>query len=185
MINDDERRLRAYHIWESEGRPEGRDAAHWDQAGQAGPDDIRDCRTYSAGLAPAGSIVIKFYRSGDQIRGYVRRIADRAEDDAIFPGEEMEPDAAFKLAESHLGNSSAVFIELTEGVEWNPAWGHLRPQPTGSTAPSETDDARASDGRAAARRRHDLAADASNGIKNALNDKANPMRKRRQNPRAN
>ncbi|WP_205925910.1 DUF2934 domain-containing protein [Rhizobium sp. P38BS-XIX] len=179
MINDDERRLRAYQIWEREGRPEGRDAAHWHEAGQAGPGEFQEYRTYSPGLAPTGSIVIKFYRSGDQIRGYVRRIADAAEDDAIFPGEEMEPDAAFKLAGSHRGEGSAVFIELTEGVDWDPAWGPKEP-----AVPSETDDARSSDGRAADRRRQDLADDASNGIKNALNDKADPVRKRRQNPRA-
>ena len=32
MIDEEEKRLRAYQIWESEGRPEGRDLAHWYQA---------------------------------------------------------------------------------------------------------------------------------------------------------
>jgi hypothetical protein len=70
--------------------------------------------------------VIKFYHSGDQIRGYVRKVADTAADDTIFPGEEMEPDAAFKLADSHKADRfDPVFVELVEGVEWNPAWGRL------------------------------------------------------------
>jgi len=33
MSDDDEAiRLRAYRLWESEGRPNGRDEAHWQQA---------------------------------------------------------------------------------------------------------------------------------------------------------
>ena len=35
MTEDEEdRRRRAYAIWEREGRPEGRDAEHWARAGQ-------------------------------------------------------------------------------------------------------------------------------------------------------
>jgi len=38
----------------------------------------------------------------------------------------MEPDAAFKLADSHKADGSEpVFVELVEGVEWNPAWGRF------------------------------------------------------------
>jgi len=78
MIDEEEKRLRAYQIWESEGRPEGRDLAHWYQAA-----DVEASATgegahyipYSAGAASAGSLVIKFYQSGDQVRGYVRKIA--------------------------------------------------------------------------------------------------------------
>ncbi|MGZ2384665.1 hypothetical protein ACVIDN_006089 [Rhizobium brockwellii] len=127
VIDDDARRLRAYQIWEDEGRPEGQDLAHWYRAGDAGATAERpDYGRYSSDVAPVGSLVIKFYHSGDQIRGYVRKVADTAADDTIFPGEEMEPDAAFKLADSHKGDSSeTVFVELVEGVEWNPAWGRL------------------------------------------------------------
>ncbi|KPH05920.1 hypothetical protein AOG23_25515 [Rhizobium acidisoli] len=81
---------------------------------------------YYSGVAPAGSLIVKFYHSGNEIRGYVRKVADEDQDDTIFPGEEMEPEAAFKLAESHNGNSNhPVFIELVEGVEWDPTWGRL------------------------------------------------------------
>lgn len=31
-LNDEEVRVRAYHIWQREGCPEGRDAAHWEMA---------------------------------------------------------------------------------------------------------------------------------------------------------
>ena len=42
-----------------------------------------------------GALIIKFYHSGDQIRGYIRKIADEGQDDSIFPGEEMEPRMPF------------------------------------------------------------------------------------------
>ncbi|MFN7104183.1 MAG: hypothetical protein ACK4N1_16335 [Pseudorhizobium sp.] len=71
------------------------------------------------------AIVVKLYSSGDEIRGYVRKIADPAENDTIFPGEEMEPEAAFRLAVTHSEGEAPIFVELTEGVEWNPAWGEL------------------------------------------------------------
>jgi hypothetical protein len=72
MIDEETRRLRAYQIWESEGRPEGQEVAHWYQAadGDARAADQRPhYLPYSAGTAPAESLVIKFYHSGDQIRG--------------------------------------------------------------------------------------------------------------------
>ncbi|MCM2476260.1 DUF2934 domain-containing protein [Rhizobium sp. CG5] len=129
MIDEEEKRLRAYQIWESEGRPEGRDLAHWYQAadGEASATgEGAHYMPYSAGGASAGSLVIKFYHSGDQVRGYVRKIAEAGEDDSIFPSEEMEPEAAFKLAQSHNGESSEpIFVELTEAVEWDPSWGEF------------------------------------------------------------
>ncbi|PDT16036.1 hypothetical protein CO670_14705 [Rhizobium sp. J15] len=129
MIDDDARRIRAYRIWESEGRQDGQALAHWYRAGDetaepAGnmPEYVR----YAAGAAPAGSLIIKLYRSSDQIRGYVREVADTDQNDMIFPGEEMEPDAAFQLAESHRRNSTnPLLVELVEGVEWDPSWGRL------------------------------------------------------------
>jgi hypothetical protein len=71
-----------------------------------------------------GDLVIKFYRSGDQIRGFVRKVAERGTADAIFPGEEMQPAAAFTLAESHREGRS-VWVELTEDVVWDDKWGTL------------------------------------------------------------
>jgi hypothetical protein len=171
MIDEEARRLRAYQIWESWGRPEGQELAHWYQAADGevrAADEGAHYLPYSAGAAPAGSLVIKFYHSGDQIRGYVRKVADTDEDDTIFPGEEMEPEAAFKLAESHNGDTGRpVFIELVEGVEWDSSWGELG---SGSfaTSTTATDDARSQDGPAAARRRRSLAREAEKGMDRAV-----------------
>jgi hypothetical protein len=82
---------------------------------------------YRQGEASAGALVIKFYHSGDQIRGYIRRIAAKGQDDAIFPGEEMEPADAFRMAENknREPEGQPIFIELSEAVTWDPAWGNL------------------------------------------------------------
>ncbi|ANL37793.1 MULTISPECIES: hypothetical protein [Rhizobium] len=81
--------------------------------------------SHPAGAFPPGSLIVKLYRSGNQIRGYVRKVADIGQDDAIFPGEEMEPEAAFKLAETHRGHAP-IFVDLVEDVAWDPSWGRLR-----------------------------------------------------------
>lgn len=39
----------------------------------------------------------------------------------------MEPEAAFKLAASHREAEAPIFVELTEGVQWDPAWAELLP----------------------------------------------------------
>ncbi|MBB4566814.1 hypothetical protein [Rhizobium leucaenae] len=85
-------------------------------------------RRYRKDAAPPGSIVIKFYHSGDQIRGFIRKVARPGEDDAIFPGEEMEPDDAFRAARNKMtgGESPPIYVELSEGVRWDPAWGMLQ-----------------------------------------------------------
>ncbi|MBB3565834.1 NADPH:quinone reductase-like Zn-dependent oxidoreductase [Rhizobium sp. BK512] len=127
-IDEEARRLRAYQIWENEGRPEGEDLAHWYKAGDVDASataERADYQQYVPGATPAGSLVIKFYHSGDQVRGYVRKIADPGTGDTIFPGEEMEPEAAFKLADSHNYDHKPIFIELVEGIEWDAAWGRL------------------------------------------------------------
>lgn len=82
---------------------------------------------YRDGEPAAGALIIRFYHSGDQIRGYIRRVAEPGEDDAIFPGEEMEPDDAFRMADNkNQGpNPQPIYVELSEGVQWNPAWGEL------------------------------------------------------------
>ncbi|MBB4482756.1 hypothetical protein [Rhizobium etli] len=84
--------------------------------------------SYSPGPVPAGSLIVKLYRSGNQIRGYVSKVADTHHDDTIFPGEEMEPEAAIRLAETHRDtNGAPIFVDLVEDVVWDSSWGHLRP----------------------------------------------------------
>jgi hypothetical protein len=125
---------------------------------------------YSSGAASAGSLVIKFYHSGDQVRGYVRKIAEVGEDDSVFPGEEMEPEAAFKLAESHNGESGKpIFVELTEGVEWDPTWGALGSDDL-ERVPAETDDSRAADNPTAAQARRRLGREAEKGMRRAVGE---------------
>ncbi|MDX1198429.1 hypothetical protein GOL94_13530 [Sinorhizobium medicae] len=72
-----------------------------------------------------GAMVVKLYHSGAAVRGYVRKVADPSEDDVIFPGEEMEPDSAFRLAASHREGSLPIYVELVEDVQWDPSWGTL------------------------------------------------------------
>lgn len=85
--------------------------------------------TYQQGITPAGAIVVRFYHSGDEVRGQVRQVSADQADDGVFPGEELEPAAALRFAvneqQSHPG--STVYIELTEGIEWNPAWDDVQP----------------------------------------------------------
>jgi len=76
------------------------------------------------GAPPPEAIVVKLYHSGDRVRGYVRKVARPGEDDAIFPGEEMDAEDAFRLARSH-AEGAPIHVELLEDVEWDPAWGEL------------------------------------------------------------
>ncbi|AGB75681.1 MULTISPECIES: hypothetical protein [Rhizobium] len=82
---------------------------------------------YRENAVPPGSIVVKFYHSGDQIRGFLRKVTPPGEDDTIFPGEEMEPDDAFRAARNKMSGEimRPIYVELSEGVNWNPAWGQL------------------------------------------------------------
>ena len=82
---------------------------------------------YKEGVPEPGSLIIKLYHSGDEIRGFIRKVADPAEDDTIFPGEEMDPETALRMAENknREPDMHPIFIELSEGVEWDPAWGRL------------------------------------------------------------
>ncbi|WJR68208.1 hypothetical protein QTA58_05485 [Neorhizobium sp. CSC1952] len=88
---------------------------------------MRTYYRYRGGEPAPGALIIRFYHSGDQIRGYIRKVADPSEDDTIFPGEEMEPEEAFRMAENkNRGpDKPPIFVELSEGVNWNPAWGRL------------------------------------------------------------
>ncbi|MGF9691324.1 MULTISPECIES: hypothetical protein [unclassified Rhizobium] len=82
---------------------------------------------YHGGEPAPGALVIRFYHSGGEIRGYIRKVAERGGEDTIFPGEEMEPDDAFRMADNKNRDPAGrpIFVELSEGVEWNPAWGTL------------------------------------------------------------
>jgi len=85
---------------------------------------MKEYKRYYPNAPIQGDLVIKFYQSGDQIRGYVRKVAERGADDAIFPGEEMQPAAAFVLADSHQ-EGGTVWVEMTEGIVWKDEWGTL------------------------------------------------------------
>ncbi|OLP59806.1 hypothetical protein BJF93_09310 [Xaviernesmea oryzae] len=81
-------------------------------------------RTFSPRRRTPGSLVVKLYPTGGTVRGYVRKTAVRADDDTVFPGEEMGPEAAFVLARSH-AEGMPIEVELVEGVSWDPVWGTL------------------------------------------------------------
>ncbi len=84
-------------------------------------------RTYTPQGTKPGAIVVRLYHSGGQIRGYIRQIAEPGTDDTIFPGEEMEPETAFRMAENkNRGTDQPIFVELSEGVEWRSNWGELQ-----------------------------------------------------------
>ncbi|MEZ2223431.1 hypothetical protein [Rhizobium sp. RCC_161_2] len=72
-------------------------------------------RRYRHGAAPPGSIIAKFYHSGDQIRGFIRKAAPA--------GEEMEPDDAFRATRKKMVGELArpIYVELSQGVQWNSA----------------------------------------------------------------
>jgi hypothetical protein len=82
---------------------------------------------YLHNLTPFGSIVVKLYWSGDEVRAYIREAAEEEADETIFPSEELEPTVAFRLAANKCRDNphQPIYIELAEGVEWNPEWGAL------------------------------------------------------------
>ena len=60
--NEDHIRIRAYHLWEASGRPEGRDLEFWEQAQQSAPEGettakpkSRAVRSQAAGTTAASS----------------------------------------------------------------------------------------------------------------------------------
>jgi len=89
---------------------------------------MRTYQTYRRGETPVGSVVVKFYRSGEVVRAFLREIRDIDEDGTMFPSEELEPDVALRLAENKRQDDpmKPIFIELAEGVEWDPCWGSIR-----------------------------------------------------------
>ncbi|CAD7046783.1 Zn-dependent oxidoreductase NADPH:quinone reductase [Pseudorhizobium endolithicum] len=82
---------------------------------------------YSDANALEGTIVVSLYRSGDEIRAFIEEVAEPQTGETIFPAEEMEPEAAFRIAENkNRDPSRPVLVELKEGITWNDAWGELR-----------------------------------------------------------
>jgi hypothetical protein len=58
-LNDREKTIRdrAYHLWEAEGRPHGREAEHWERARREFDAAAKPARAdQSAGVAPLGGI---------------------------------------------------------------------------------------------------------------------------------
>lgn len=75
---------------------------------------------------PQGAVIVRLYRSGETVRGYVRAKGEPDTEDSIFPGEELEPDDAFRIAKSHnRGLRTPIYVELMENVEWDSRWGDL------------------------------------------------------------
>jgi hypothetical protein len=81
---------------------------------------------YRKGLAPVGAIVVRLYHSDGEIRGFIRKV-EADEKEAILPSEELEVGTALRLAENKQMNDpdAPIYIELREGVRWDPAWGVL------------------------------------------------------------
>lgn len=79
---------------------------------------------YEKGITPAGAIVVRFYHIGGEIRAQVRQVTGDEGEDVVFPGDELGPVAALRFAaneqQSHPG--STIYIELSEGIEWNAEW---------------------------------------------------------------
>lgn len=84
-------------------------------------------QTYRRGQTPIGAIVVKFYRAGETMRAFIREIQEIDEDGTAFPSEELEPEVALRLAENKRLDkpSRPIYIELAEGVQWNPNWGSI------------------------------------------------------------
>ena len=82
---------------------------------------------YRDGIAKPGALIVKLYHSGGETRGYIRRVENEGEEDAIFPGEEMEPLTAFRMAQNKIRGpqDGPIYVELAEDVPWNPDWGQL------------------------------------------------------------
>jgi len=81
---------------------------------------------YQKGLAPIGAIVVRLYHSDGQIRGFIRQV-EADETEAILPSEELEVQTALRLAENKQVKDpdAPIYVELREGVRWDPAWGVL------------------------------------------------------------
>ncbi|WP_343229052.1 hypothetical protein [Rhizobium setariae] len=85
---------------------------------------MRRLLNYEQHHTPVGSMVVRFYHSGDQIRCYVRQTLADETGDKIFPGEGLDPEVALRLAANRLQDhpDQPIYIELSEGIQWNPDW---------------------------------------------------------------
>jgi hypothetical protein len=86
---------------------------------------MRLYQRYEKGRTPIGAIVVRLYHSGGEVRGFIREIQAEENDQSIFPSEELEPEVALRLADNKRQGDPGqpIYIELAEGVEWNPDWG--------------------------------------------------------------
>lgn len=81
---------------------------------------------YAHGVAPVGSLVLRFYHSGDEVKAFLREVGAEEKDDSIYPSEELPPEIAFRLADNKRASShQPIYVELSEGVVWNAEWGEL------------------------------------------------------------
>lgn len=81
-----------------------------------------------AGNAPAGSILVRIVRSGDQIVGFVRDVEEPGDDDSTYPTEQKPIDQVWRVVRNKLTDMPAaqVYVELEAGLDWDPAWGELQ-----------------------------------------------------------
>jgi hypothetical protein len=54
MADESRIKERAYHIWEAEGRPHGRDREHWERASREIEASSKKCRPKAAEAKPTG-----------------------------------------------------------------------------------------------------------------------------------
>lgn len=73
-------------------------------------------------VAP-GSAVLVLYRSGKTLPGYILTRGTPDTEDEIFPSDEMEPEAASRVAITHnWDRNTLIYVELEEDITWKPAW---------------------------------------------------------------
>jgi hypothetical protein len=95
--------------------------------GASAPSETPVYVTYKKGAAPVGAIVVRIFHSGEEVRAFVCEVTPDTDHDNYFPSEELEVETALRLAENKVLHAPdrAIYVVLTEGVEWNPAWGTL------------------------------------------------------------
>lgn len=73
------------------------------------------------------TFVVRLMLSGDKTVGFVRQVGAEDDPEATYPSEQVPAEEALALAHSRSEAlpGSRVYVELGEGVEWDPAWGEL------------------------------------------------------------
>lgn len=81
-----------------------------------------------AGSAPAGAIVVRLVRAGDEVVGFIRDIEEPSDTDSSYPTEQKPVDQVWRLVENKLRSmpEAEVYVELEAGLEWQPEWGRLQ-----------------------------------------------------------